>query len=71
MPVLNDIDIRRLIDSGELRIENFSDDSLDPASYDLRLGSEIYKSSDKNKMKLKEGDTLVLEPNEFVLVTTY
>jgi dCTP deaminase len=71
MAALSDIEIREMIESGKLKIANFSESCLGPASYDLRLGSSVYRSSMKEPKKLTEGDVLTIEPNEFVLVTTY
>jgi len=71
MATLADIDIKQLLESGALRIENFSDSSLDGASYDLRLGESYYVSNEKTPKKLSDGDVLSLEPNQFALVSTH
>ena len=41
MSILCDKTIRRLIESGELVIDPFDPDRVQPASYDVTLGSEF------------------------------
>jgi len=36
--MLSDVEIRKEIASGELSIEPFQEESLEPASYDLHIG---------------------------------
>lgn len=42
--------IRSAIRGGTLRIDNFSDSHLQPASYDARLGEEAITSSHREKI---------------------
>ncbi len=47
-------------------------DNLQPASYDLRLGQEIYLTREALPKKLKKSeDTFKISPGEFALLTTY
>jgi|SRR6185312_8462711 len=40
-------------------------------AFDLRLGSQYYLSGAKSPNKLKEGESVVIEPGQFALLTTY
>jgi deoxycytidine triphosphate deaminase len=42
---MTDGEIRAAMESGKLGIENFSEASLEPASYDMRFGSRLLVSS--------------------------
>jgi len=44
MGVLSGGQIKRLVESGELRIEPFNSEQVQPASYDLKVGSKILAS---------------------------
>jgi dCTP deaminase len=43
--ILVDYQIREAVRSGALTIENFSDDGIQPASYDMRIGDRLYSAS--------------------------
>jgi dCTP deaminase len=64
-------DIRKAKDSGELLIENFDERSIQPASYDMRLGEEAITSSRREMMKPAEKGLLTISPGDFALVTTH
>jgi deoxycytidine triphosphate deaminase len=69
MSVLVDTEIRALADSINL-IESFSEDSLEGASYDMRLGSKYVFKGQVNTLT-DEKPSLILEPGAFVVLTTY
>lgn len=72
MAVFSDKDIRKLLEDDMLTITDFSEECLQPASYDLRLGKYVYVShEEKPPFTLSEGKFLTLEPGAFALVTTY
>jgi len=53
-------------------IDNFDINSLQGANYDLRLGKDYYVTTDKYSQDLeKSGDTIVIEPGEFGILTTH
>lgn len=82
--LLSDVDIRDAINKGEIIIENFKEDSLQPASYDLRLGKRglvsksvsIQELKDKiSKEEIKEiniekDQSVTIPAGSFALVTT-
>lgn len=80
--ILSDRDIKKKIKSGEICIEPFSEEFLQPASYDLRLdkyflvfnkeniGMLDVKNKEENLMReivADKDDGFVIHPNEFVL----
>jgi dCTP deaminase len=68
--MLADEEIRRAIDAGELVIDPFNEDSLQPASYDFRLGSGAFASSTREKVDVSEKGLIVIEPGDFAVVET-
>jgi len=58
------------IEAGVITIENFDKKYLAPASYDLRLGEEAYKSAPPEKINVRERGVLVIEPGQFIIFTT-
>jgi dCTP deaminase len=68
--MLADEEIRRVIDAGELVIDPFVEDSLQPASYDFRIGSGAFTSSTREKVDVSEKGLIVIEPGDFAVVET-
>ena len=77
---LSDRDIKKAIENGDLKIEPFEEENIQPASFDLRLG-ETFLKLDYNQgtevVKLNEAPCyteqkgkIVLLPGEFILGTT-
>jgi deoxycytidine triphosphate deaminase len=55
---------------GGLRIRNFSESSLQAASYDMRIGYRLLISSDETEIDLSKRTSATLAPGVFALVTT-
>lgn len=86
MVVLSDRDIKKYLEEKKLRIENLSEDCIDPCSVDLRLGNSfrIFRKSEithidtkegirEDLMELvekKDGDSFTIHPGELVLGMT-
>ncbi|MCL0057807.1 dCTP deaminase [Dehalococcoidales bacterium] len=68
---MSDKDIQEARSSGELIIRDFSPESLQPASYDMRLGEEAYSSHEKGRIDVKSTGSLVIKPGDFILVCTH
>lgn len=52
--------------------DDFDIEKLQTANYDLRLGKDYYVTTDKYPGDLeKSGDTVVIDPGEFGILTTY
>ncbi len=69
--LMTDGEIRQALASKKLLIENFSDECLQPASYDMRIGSKLLISSEELEIDLTKKGSAVLAPGVFALVTTH
>ena len=69
--ILADQDIRQAVDEGRLRIEPFDPQSVEPASYDLRVGSQAVSSADQKKVDLAKTGFVRVKPGDFVIVSTH
>src|SRR2546425_252071 len=69
--LMTDNEIRQAMESGKLTIENFSDRSLEPASYDMRVGKRLLISNDEREIDLEARGSSTLEPGTFALLTTH
>ncbi len=78
--ILSDGTLRRLIDSGELKIDPLSENAIQPASVDCRIGTHYLVVDDTNTGLITfnnpivyrelEGDNIVIPPRSFLLATT-
>lgn len=69
--LMTDGEIKAAMVSGKLRMENFSEKSLQPASYDMRIGSRLLISSEEAELDLFQRGSATLKPGVFALVTTH
>lgn len=70
MPPLTSQEIRQALEEGEMVIEPFTENHLEPASIDLSLGHEAFLASGDDKIILEEGSVLTLPPGEMALILT-
>lgn len=79
---LSDTDIKKAIKEGKITIKPFTEDQLQPASYDVLLGNE-FEVTDRHRtptidphnkiypltrtIKVKDGEAFILHPGESVL----
>lgn len=81
MSLGSDRDIRAAIDRGDIRIDPYDDSAVQPASYEVRLDRHflIFDGLDywdvdpavaQNRFRSHEADTIVLQPDSFVLAST-
>lgn len=68
--MLADQEIRREIGAGELIIAPFEESSLQPASYDFRIGRAAFVSSAKEKIDVSQKGLIVIEPGDFAVLET-
>lgn len=68
--ILTDRKIKEARETGPLTIDPFDERCLSPASYDLRVGTEAFSSTRREKIDLKEKGLLIIEPGDFILVST-
>jgi len=82
MAVLSDVDIIERIGNGDLVIDPYNEENVEPASIDIRLGNSfkepvktgqiIDTASDEGQpYRSFEADSIVLESGESILATTY
>lgn len=68
--MMTDADIRQAIADDDMAIEPMSEDSLQPASYDLRVGSEAFVSDADAVTDVAKRGLAIIEPGEFAVLTT-
>lgn len=69
--LMGDQEIREAMDDGDLVIENFSEESLQPASYDLRVGSKVLASHSDREVDISEQGSMPIKAGEFALLNTF
>lgn len=68
--MLGDRDIEAEIEAGSLKIEPFDQDSLEPASYDLRVGDKAFVSDAEEIADVSSKGLVTIDPGEFAVVQT-
>ncbi len=68
--ILSERDIRAA-QGNEIKIDPFSEEWLQPASYDLRVGNQAACSSNKQVTDLTTAGFVEIKPGDFVIVITY
>ena len=66
--ILTDQQIKQAVEKGELGITNFSEDCVEPASYDIRVGVSAYTSTSRSMINMAEKGLVVLEPGDFGMI---
>lgn len=65
---MTDKQIRQAMQDREIILDPLSQASVQPASYDMRVGTWAFTSSGKEKLNLSQKGVLVIEPGEFAVV---
>ena len=68
--LLSDVEIREAMKKKKIVIEPFSEPSLQPASYDLRVGKRMLVSGEEGELDLEDKHSATLKAGQFALVTT-
>lgn len=68
MGVLSGASIKGLIENGDLKIDPYNPDKIEPASYDCSLGSII--KAGEGRVSLSEGSDFTLESNTWACVAS-
>jgi dCTP deaminase len=68
--MMSDNDIRAALEAKEISIVPFYEQSLEPASYDCRIGASAYSSTLKETLDLTVKKLIRVEPGEFAIVQT-
>ena len=69
--LMTDGEIRDAIDRKEMVIQHFSEDCLEPASYDMRIGKKALVTSTEDELDLEHKHSLTLKAGDFALITTH
>jgi len=76
MSLLTDTDIEKLLakevkgaSESALVIQPYSDDSLTPVGYDLRVGVTVATSNEVGRKKLVEGESFSIAPGATALIS--
>lgn len=68
--LMSDVMIKKAIVEGVLTITNYSEDCLQPASYNFRLGDEAVASSRREKENPSKRGLFTIPAGDFALVKT-
>ena len=52
--ILVDYIIKKYVNDGTLVIDNFSEECVQPATYDMRIGDEVFLSTKKDVLNLSK-----------------
>lgn len=68
--LMTDGEIRSAVENGEMGISEFAEHCLQPASYDLRIGSAALRSGDEAEIDVVQAKSIALKAGQFALITT-
>ena len=68
--ILTHQQIKEAVANGALGIRDFSEDCVEPASYDIRVGEFAYTSTTRSMINLSEKGLVILEPGDFGMILT-
>jgi dCTP deaminase len=66
--MMTDSEIRTAVLNHEIILDPFDPARIEPASYDVRVGTWAFSSSSKEKINLSEKGVLIIEPGEFAVL---
>lgn len=68
--LLSDGEIKEMLGK-EIVIEGFDEESLQPSSYDMRIGKRALVSHAETEIDVEKNRSVAIRPGEFALLTTY
>lgn len=68
---MTDAEILGAIKEGTLQIEDISEDCLEPASYDLRVGDPILQAGETAPTSLRALGSIVIRAGQFFMFRTH
>lgn len=69
--ILGDQAIKEAMEEGDLEVDEFSNECLQPASYDLRIGDKMLASHSDRDINLSDRGSATIKAGEFALITTF
>lgn len=67
--ILNDRQIVEAYKRGDIVIEPFSEEQVQAATYDLRVGEQAATTSSKKVVNVRDAGYVLLNPGDFAVVT--
>lgn len=68
--MLTDAEIKEALSAGLMSLDPFDSSSLQPASYDLRVGAQAFVSGTEEIADVASKGLVIIEPGEFAVVST-
>ena len=68
--IMTDGEIKAALEAGELKISDFSEDCLEAAGYDARIGKHLQRAGDPKEFNLEQEGSVEIRAGEFFLFTT-
>lgn len=69
--LMTDKEIKKAIEDKKLIMNNYSEDCLEPSSYDMRVGNKAVVSGKDKEIDVKKEQGVVIHPGEFAIITTF
>lgn len=69
--LMTDGEIKKAIEDKKLIMNNYSEDCLEPSSYDMRVGNKAVVSGKDKEIDVKKEQGVVIHPGEFAIITTF
>ena len=69
--LMTDKEIKKAIEDKKLIMKNYSEDCLEPSSYDMRVGNKAVVSGKDKEIDVKKEQGVVIHPGEFAIITTF
>ena len=66
--MMTDSQIQTAVKNGEIVLDPFDPNRIEPASYDVRVGNWAFASSSKEKLNLAQKGVLIIEAGEFAVL---
>lgn len=69
--LMTDKDIKKAIEDGQIKMENYSVECVEPSSYDMRIGDKAILSGVEKPINVKQEKGIIIKTGQFALITTY
>jgi len=69
--LMTDTEIKKAIQDGTLVMQNYSEDQVQPASYDMRIGDRAILSGNEREIDVKTEKGIIVRPGCFAIITTF
>jgi deoxycytidine triphosphate deaminase len=66
-----DSEIKQAIREEKIVMQNYSEDQVQPSSYDMRIGDRAILSGNEKEIDIKKEKGIIIRPGCFAIITTY